>query len=169
MQTKYKLLALSAGLLLMAAGCTKAATTTSTSTGASTTTTQPSGTMPATTTPTSTTPATTPPSKTTPPTPPPAAAAPKAQSFTLNADDTSTTLSSITVPKGTPVTITFNVNANTTYHGGLDFRSPNVNTGTITPGSSKTLTFTATSSFVFTPYWPSTNIQKPYTIAVNVQ
>gem|GEM_PF-6669131 len=33
----------------------------------------------------------------------------------------------------------------------------------------KTISFTAHSSFSFTPYLPSTNIQKPYTVSVVVQ
>ncbi len=88
--------------------------------------------------------------------------------FTIHADDTKADVTVLNVPKGNTVNITFVVSADTTYHGGLDFRSPIINTGTITSGTSKTITFTAASSFVFTPYWPTTNIQKPYTISVVV-
>lgn len=91
------------------------------------------------------------------------------KSFTVNADDASADLTTISVKKGDPVSITFNVKPNNVYHGGLDFRSNQLDTGAIPPGSSKTITFTATNSFTFTPYWPSTNIAKPYTISVVVQ
>ncbi len=91
------------------------------------------------------------------------------KSFTVHASDTSADLTIITVSKGALVQVTFSVDANGTYHGGLDFRSSAVSTGAISPGSSKTVKFTASNSFVFTPYWPSTNIKKPYTISVVVQ
>lgn len=90
------------------------------------------------------------------------------QSFTVNGNDSTADLKTITVPKGTPVTITFGADAQGTYHGGLDFRSSVVSTGPIAPGSTKTVTFTAANSFSFTPYWPSTNIAKPYTINIVV-
>lgn len=94
---------------------------------------------------------------------------PAPKSFSVNGNDESADLTSITVAKGTPVTITFGADAQGTYHGGLDFRSSVVNTGPIAPGSTKTVTFTAESSFNFTPYWPSTNIAKPYVIKIIVQ
>jgi hypothetical protein len=95
-------------------------------------------------------------------------ATPTPESFTVNGNDETADLKTITVKKGTPVSITFGADAGTTYHGGLDFRSSVVNTGTITPGSTKTVTFTAEQSFAFTPYWPATNIAKPYTINIIV-
>ncbi len=100
-----------------------------------------------------------------------AASAPAAtsQSFKVNGNDATTDLKTITVAKGTNVSITFGADAGTTYHGGLDFRSSVISTGTITPGSTKTITFVADKSFSFTPYWPATNIAKPYTINVIVQ
>ncbi len=103
---------------------------------------------------------------------PPSPASPpvvREQSFTVHANDSSADLTKIMVNKGATVTITFSVDANDTYHGGLDFRSPVVNTGPIAPGSSKTINFTAINSFNITPYWPTTNIQKPYTISVTVE
>jgi cytoskeletal protein RodZ len=98
-----------------------------------------------------------------------AAAALKTQSFSVTGSDTKASLTSITVAKGTPVTITFTVDANNTYHGGLDFRSSVISTGTILPGKSKSVSFTATTSFAFTPYWPATNTKKPYVISVLVK
>lgn len=95
--------------------------------------------------------------------------APQAQSFVIHANDGGADLKNVTVPKGTPVTITFNVSSTGTYYGGLDFRSSVVNTGTIAPGSSKAITFTAQSSFSFTPYWPASNIAKPYQIVVTIE
>ncbi len=94
---------------------------------------------------------------------------PTSASFTVNANDDFADLTHITVSKGTLVELTFNVEANTTYHGGLEFRSSSLNTDTIPPGGSKTITFTAQNSITFTPYWPSTNIAKPYQIVVTVQ
>ena len=93
----------------------------------------------------------------------------KTDNFTIHADDTSADVTTIDAAIGDIVNITFVVNASTTYHGGLDFRSSLINSGTITPGASKTITFTAANSFSFTPYWPSTNIAKPYTISVVVK
>jgi len=84
-------------------------------------------------------------------------------------NDSSGSPTTITVSKGDVVQITFQAQASGTYHGGLDFRSSVINTGTISPGSSKTITFTAADSFAFTPYWPATNIAKPYKINIVVQ
>ena len=95
--------------------------------------------------------------------------APAAQHFTVNGNDETADLKTITVPKGTPIRITFGADAGTTYHGGLDFRSTVVSTGAISPGSTKTVSFTVEQSFVFTPYWPATNVAEPYTISVIVQ
>lgn len=103
------------------------------------------------------------------PTANPAPSAPAPKSFVVHANDNSADLTAISVAKGTPVRITFSVDAENTYHGGLDFRSSVVSTGTILPGSSKTISFTASASFSFTPYWPATDIQKPYAIKIAVQ
>ncbi len=94
---------------------------------------------------------------------------PAPQSFTVNGNDETADRKTITVPAGTEVTITFGADAGSTYHGGLDFRSSVVNTGTIAPGATKSVTFTADHSFSFTPYWPATNIAKPYTIDIVVE
>ncbi|MES2225717.1 MAG: hypothetical protein V4480_02810 [Patescibacteria group bacterium] len=94
---------------------------------------------------------------------------PAPKSFAVNGNDATADVKTITVAAGTPVTITFGADAGTTYHGGLDFRSSIVSTGTIAPGSTKSVSFTATHSFSFTPYWPATNIAKPYTIDVVVK
>jgi cytoskeletal protein RodZ len=96
------------------------------------------------------------------------ASAPAAQHFTVHGNDASADLTTITVKKGTPVSITFGADSGTTYHGGLDFRSSVLSTGTIAPGATKTVTFTADQSFAFTPYWPASNVAKPYKIAVVV-
>lgn len=96
-------------------------------------------------------------------------ATPAARHFTVNGNDATADVKSISVSEGIPVSITFGADAGTTYHGGLDFRSSVINTGTIVPGTTKTITFTPTKSFSFTPYWPATNIAKPYTIDVVVQ
>ncbi|MDB5265868.1 MAG: hypothetical protein JWM39_581 [Parcubacteria group bacterium] len=101
-------------------------------------------------------------------TPVPSAGTPAAMHFVVNGNDATADLKTITVKKGTPVSITFGADAGTTYHGGLDYRSATLSTGTITPGSTKMVSFTAASNMTFTPYWPATNIAKPYTINVIV-
>lgn len=94
---------------------------------------------------------------------------PAIQNFSITADDSTATPLEISAAKGAIVEITFNVSSSNVYHGGLDFRSSVVNSGTVLSGQSKTISFTATQSFSFTPYWPSTNIAKGYTIKVTVQ
>lgn len=96
--------------------------------------------------------------------PPPSAV----QSFSVTADDNGATPLEITVAKGTIVDLTFNVSAQNVYHGGLEFKSSVINTGTIQPGGSKTVAFTANDSFSFTPYWPDSGVKKDYTIKVTV-
>ena len=114
---------------------------------------------------TATPPATTPPTTTPTPTPPTATI----QNFSITADDNTATPKEITVTKNAIAEITFNVSATNVYYGGLDFRSSVVNSGTIHSGESKTISFTATNSFEFTPYWPSSQVAKPYKIKVTVQ
>lgn len=94
---------------------------------------------------------------------------PQTKKFTVNASDENADLKMINVNKGDVVELTFNADKATTYHGGLDFRSSVKNTGTVMPGQSKTITFIADSSFSFTPYWPESNIKKPYTIDIVVK
>ncbi|MEJ0021417.1 MAG: hypothetical protein WDN47_02410 [Candidatus Doudnabacteria bacterium] len=94
---------------------------------------------------------------------------PSIKTFTISADDSNATPSVISVAAGTIVEITFNVSATNVYYGGLDFRSSVVNSGTVLAGQSKTISFTANQSFQFTPYWPASNVAKPYTISVTVQ
>lgn len=102
------------------------------------------------------------------PTPQPPPPAP-VESYTVVADDSSGTPGSITVTKGNTVNLTFQVKNTGVYFGGLDFRSSVVNTGTIHAGGSKTITFTAQTSFSFTPYWPASNVAKGYTVSIVVQ
>ena len=94
---------------------------------------------------------------------------PADQSFVVNASDSGADLSVIKIPKGTRVTVTFNVSANGSGHGGLDFRSVLVNTNTIAPGGSMTTSFLANQSFLITGYWPATNTVTPAKINVIVQ
>ncbi len=93
---------------------------------------------------------------------------PSLQTFTISADDKSASPNQITVTNGAIVEITFNVGSDV-YYGGLDFRSSVVNSGTISANSSKTISFKANQSFAFTPYWPSSNVAKPYKINVTVE
>lgn len=97
---------------------------------------------------------------------PPPPAEPESKNFTIEADDSSATPASISVGRGTKVNLTFQVKTTGVYFGGLDFRSSAVNTGTILPGESKTITFTANESFALTPYWPASNTAKGYTEAI---
>lgn len=94
-----------------------------------------------------------------------------AMNVKVTANDTSASPDTITASKGQTVNITFDVSTNGTYHGGLDFKStdPALDSGAIAEGSSKTVSFTATKSFKFTPYWYQSNIQKDYFVTVNVQ
>lgn len=99
----------------------------------------------------------------------PEPAAPQPLYVTTEASDGGATQERIEVAKGTEVQLTFKVKTENVYYGGLDFRSPVVNTGTILPGASKTVIFTANSSFDFTPYWPASNIQKGFVVKIIVQ
>ncbi len=94
---------------------------------------------------------------------------PGIQTFSISTDDNTATPSSISVPKGTIVEITFTVAPSNVFGAGLDFRSSVVNSGTIPAGQSKTISFTADQSFNFTPFWPASNIAKNYKINVVVQ
>jgi len=91
-----------------------------------------------------------------------------ATSFTVNANDETADQKSLSVKKGDQITVTFKVDTNEVYHGGLEFRSDVVSSKPIKPGGSDTVTFTADKSFDFTPYWYQSNIQKSYLIHVNV-
>ena len=88
--------------------------------------------------------------------------------FTINANDDSADVTTLNVAKGKKITVTFKVDENGVYHGGLEFRSGVVNSGPIKPGASKTVTFTANQSFNFTPFWYQSNVQKGYLIVVKV-
>jgi FtsP/CotA-like multicopper oxidase with cupredoxin domain len=94
-----------------------------------------------------------------------------AEAVTVKANDQSATPEVITVKKGDKVTITFTVLEQGTYHGGLQFTSidPAVQSGAIKPGDSGDVTFTATKSFDFTPYWYQSGVKKDYVVAVKVQ
>lgn len=98
----------------------------------------------------------------------PTTTTPASSSFTVNANDDSADLTTLSVKKGLNVTVTFKVDQNGVYHGGLDFRSSTVSSGPIQPGQSKTVTFTADQSFDFTPYWYQSNVKKDYLISVKV-
>jgi hypothetical protein len=75
----------------------------------------------------------------------------------------------LNVKKGDKITVTFKVDTNNVYHGGLEFKSDVVSSKPIKPGDSDTVTFTADKSFDFTPYWYQSQIKKDYLISVKVQ
>jgi len=88
----------------------------------------------------------------------------------ITAAATSTTPDTVNVNQGDKVVITFNVKSQGVYHGGLEFKSadPVIESDPIQPGSSGNVTFTATKSFKFTPYWYQSGVKKDYQISVNV-
>lgn len=94
-----------------------------------------------------------------------------APSFTIHANDDSADHEAISVKKGAQVSLTFSVDSAGVYHGGLQFKSdsPAIDSGAIAPGDSKTVTFTAGSSFSFQPYWYASGVKKNYLITVNVE
>jgi len=94
---------------------------------------------------------------------------PVIREFTITADDSSFEASDVlAVQKGDLVRLTFNVRTTNVSFGGLDFRSNVVNTGTILPGGSKTVEYTANDSVFFQSYWPGSGVMKPYTILVSI-
>ncbi|MEM4282128.1 MAG: cupredoxin domain-containing protein [Candidatus Woesearchaeota archaeon] len=82
--------------------------------------------------------------------------------FVIEADDSGFTPSSqLFVNKNTRVKITFKVRSSGVYYGGLEFKSPAWGTtGTIKPGESKSVEFTATQTIQFTAFWPASSIEK---------
>lgn len=89
--------------------------------------------------------------------------------FTIEADDNGFYPSgTVNVNAGDTVRITFVVLEDTTYFGGLDFRSSAWgDTGKVSPGASTTVEFVADNTFQFRSYWPSSNVLKA-TGTVNV-
>lgn len=67
---------------------------------------------------------------------------------------------SLTVSKGSKVSLTFVVRKEGVYYGGLDFRSSKFKTETVKPGGSTSVEFTADESFRITSYWPLTDTRK---------
>lgn len=92
-------------------------------------------------------------------------------SFTIVANDDSADHEAIKVKKDAKVTLTFTVEKSGVYHGGLQFKSddPQIDSGPIAPGDSKSVTFTADKGFSFTPYWYASGVKKNYIIDVTVQ
>ena len=92
-------------------------------------------------------------------------------SISISANDTSASQTAISVSKGTHVNLTFKVDSDGVYHGGLEFKStdPSIDTGGIKPGDSKMVSFVADKSFDFTPYWYQSGVKKDYLISITVQ
>ncbi len=94
-------------------------------------------------------------------------------SFTLDANDAGfysggSTVTSLTVPKGMQITITFNVMTSGVYHSGLDFRGCGTSTSGTPPGQSSAFVFTPNGPCGITAYWPSTGVAKR-TLQINTQ
>ena len=87
---------------------------------------------------------------------------PQTRSFQIDANDAgyTATPSSLTVGAGDTVQLTFTVLSQGTYFAGLQFRGSLFDTGAISPGSSKTIEFTAESDVSFTAYWPNSGVRK---------
>lgn len=94
---------------------------------------------------------------------------PTGTDFTINANDTSADIESVSVKKGDTIKVTFKVDQSGVYHGGLQFKSDVVSSEGIAPGQSGTVTFVADKSFNFTPYWFQGQVKKDYLISVKVQ
>lgn len=90
-----------------------------------------------------------------------------AQNYAVDADDKGADPASLTVPKGSKFTITFNVGSDV-YYGGLDFRSPKFNSPKVSPGGTWTTPeLTADETFKISAYWPASNVKK-WDLTVNV-
>lgn len=114
------------------------------------------------------------PATTTPPassTTTPSSSSTSTTNISITANDSSASQTDITVNKGAKVNLTFKVDSDGVYHGGLEFKStdPAIDSGGIKPGDSKTISFVADKSFSFTPYWYESGVKKDYMINVNVQ
>ncbi|HYE22613.1 MAG TPA: hypothetical protein VD998_03420 [Verrucomicrobiae bacterium] len=119
-------------------------------------------------------PAVTPPPARIPPPPPPALLPPPpppppTQSVIVFVDDYTASPSAINVTKGNKINLIVNVKEDNVYYGGVELRSSVGNTGPIAPGGTKTVTFIAEQTVVFTPYWPASGVKKDYTLTINVQ
>jgi len=79
------------------------------------------------------------------------------EEFTVKVNDARFEPASIEVKKGSLVKITLAVDTSNVSFGGEDIRSSEFNTGTIAPGQSKQVQFTAKNSFKVSAYWPSSN------------
>lgn len=82
------------------------------------------------------------------------------QNFIVTGDDVSLDPKNITVKKGANVTIKFVVSKSNVYYGGLNFKGPWGETGTIMPGASGEVLFIANQSLKYTSYWPQSDIRK---------
>lgn len=81
--------------------------------------------------------------------------------FAIEADDSSFYPDEpLLVNDGDLVRITFKVRTTNVRFGGLDIRSPEFDTGKISPGGEKTVEFVAESDFSFRSYWPDSNVLK---------
>jgi len=81
-------------------------------------------------------------------------------SHIVEADDNGLYPATITVPAGVTVNLTFKVRSTNVYFGGLDFRSSKFSTSKVPPGEETTVNFTATESFPYSSYWPSSGRKK---------
>ncbi len=92
-----------------------------------------------------------------------------ASDFVVKATDNSADPTTLNVRKGDTVKVTFSVQQEGVYHGGLEFKSDVISSGPIKPGESQTVSFVADRSFDFTPYWYQSQVKKDYLVSVKVQ
>jgi hypothetical protein len=89
----------------------------------------------------------------------------KTEEFRIEADDNefyidNQKVTSISVSKGSEVSIRFDVRSSNVAFMGLDFRGGSIDTGQVSPGDFAEVAFTADESFDVTTYWPGSNVIK---------
>lgn len=82
------------------------------------------------------------------------------KSFDITATSSSFSPSSISVDPGDVVILNFSVPSNDSYCCGLEVRASAFSTVTVAKGGSGSVTFTASSSFTFSSYWPASSVHK---------
>jgi len=85
---------------------------------------------------------------------------PRPQSVSVEADDLSFYPSTINTKKNQTTNLNLIVRTRNVYFSGLQFDSKHFATGSVLPGFSTTVRFTASEDFNITSYWPSTKVRK---------
>ena len=90
---------------------------------------------------------------------------PSVQEFSILADDSGfyidgSKVSSIQVSSGNSAKINFTVSTSNVYYGGLQIKGCGQDSGSISPGSSKTIEFSPSVACTLTSYWPLSGVVK---------